>query len=434
MDTTDLFYTEDAEPAKPLKKVYSITELSMHLKGVVENHFTGIQVQAELSSVKRHSSGHIYFALKDDQAVLDGVCWRGSASKLTIQPQDGLEVICTGRLTTYPGRSKYQMVVDSMELAGQGALLQKLEALKQKLMAEGLFEQHHKKPIPFLPRRIGVITSPTGAVIRDILHRLDDRFPLPVTLWPVPVQGDAAVPKIVAALKGFETLSAEDKPDVLILARGGGSLEDLWCFHDERVVRAVFECSIPIITAVGHETDTTLVDYAADLRAPTPTAAAEHAVPVRSELLIQIQDRYRRMNQSMRRFFEDRSQRLDESDSRQERAMQVVLTYAEQNLSRLQIRSPQDLIDRLKERSNNLSQRLDHNAQIVLDRRASTFETASKLLESYSFKKTIERGFAVIRSSSGTIVQSVTDTAVDSEISLTLKDGDLTAVIQTVNP
>lgn len=359
--------TKDTTLRKSLKKVYNVTELSSLLKGVVENHFTGIQIKAELSSVKKHSSGHIYFSLKDDRSVLDGVCWKGVASRLEVQPQDGLEVICTGRLTTYPGRSKYQIIIESMEPAGEGALLKQLEALKKKLLTEGLFDQAHKKQIPFMPKRIGVITSPTGAVIRDILHRLDDRFPVPVMLWPVPVQGNKAAEKIEAALAGFQKLSEGEKPDVIIIARGGGSLEDLWCFNDERVVRAVFSCSIPVISAVGHETDTTLIDFVSDHRAPTPTAAAERAVPVRLDLLQNLKRHYRRLNQSMRRFFEDATMGLDEVGDRKDRSIEISISFAQQNLERLRLRSPLDVIDRQKETLISLEQRLNRSINRVID-------------------------------------------------------------------
>ncbi len=415
-----------------LKKVYSIQELSSLLKGVIENHFTGIQVQAELSSVKRHSSGHLYFALKDEQAVIDGVCWKGVASRLAIQPQDGMEVLCTGRLTIYPGRSKYQIIVDSMELAGQGALLQKLEALKQKFISEGLFDPQHKKNIPYLPQRIGVITSPTGAVIRDILHRLDDRFPRPVTLWPVPVQGEGAAAKIAAAIHGFQNLPDEEKPDVIILARGGGSLEDLWCFNDELVVRAIFDCEIPLISAVGHETDTTLVDFVSDHRAPTPTAAAEKAVPVRHDLVTITQDRYRRMNQSMRRFFEDRSQRLDDYGDRHERATDVILNYAEQALARLKLRSPQDQIERQHDKVMSAERRLQQALISYVDRSHQRFSQADKLLESYSFKNTLKRGFALVKSESGNIIQSVSSLKAQQPLTIHLEDGCVTTEIKDV--
>ena len=277
---------DNAEPV-------SVSEISARLKRMVEGEFGYVRLRGELSGVKRAASGHVYCALKDDKAVLDGVMWRGTAQRLAFAPEDGLEVVATGKLTTYPGRSKYQIVIERMEIAGEGALLALLEKNRQRFEAEGLFAASRKQPLPFLPRRIGVVTSPTGAVIRDILHRLADRFPTHVMLWPVIVQGQGAAEQVAAAIRGFDAMAKDGplaQPDLLIVGRGGGSIEDLWAFNEEVVVRAIAECSIPLISAVGHETDTTLADFAADRRAPTPTAAAEMAVPVRAELALQIDD------------------------------------------------------------------------------------------------------------------------------------------------
>lgn len=260
----------------------SVGELSGALKRTVEQAFSFVRVRGEVSGWKRHASGHCYFTMKDDSAAIDAVLWRGQAARLAFAPEDGVEVIATGKLTTYPGRSKYQIVVDKLELAGEGALMALLDKRRKALAAEGLFDEGRKRRLPFLPRTIGVVTSPTGAVIRDILHRLADRCPTHVIVWPVPVQGEGAAPKIAAAIRGFGAMP--NKPDLLIVARGGGSVEDLWAFNEEAVVRAAAESPIPLISAVGHETDTTLIDFAADRRAPTPTAAAEMAVPVRAEL------------------------------------------------------------------------------------------------------------------------------------------------------
>ncbi|WBO22394.1 exodeoxyribonuclease VII large subunit [Sphingomonas abietis] len=269
----------------------SVSDLSGALKRTVEDRFGHVRVRGEISGFKRHVSGHCYLALKDDKAVIDGVIWKGQAGSLRFRPEDGAEVICTGRLTTYPGRSKYQIIIDRMELAGQGALMALLDKRRRALAAEGLFDEDRKRALPFIPRVIGVVTSPTGAVIRDILHRLADRFPSRVIVWGVPVQGEGAADRIAAAVNGFSALPADGpvpRPDLVIVARGGGSIEDLWAFNEEVVVRAVAGCTIPIISAVGHETDTTLCDFAADRRAPTPTAAAEMAVPVRADLLAHI--------------------------------------------------------------------------------------------------------------------------------------------------
>lgn len=263
----------------------SVSEISNLLKRTVEDRFGHVRIRGEISGFKRAASGHCYLALKDDKAVIDGIIWKGTAQRLTFAPEDGLDVIATGKLTTFPGRSKYQITIESLELAGEGALMQLFEKLKARLAGEGLFDQQRKRALPFLPRTIGVVTSPTGSVIRDILHRLADRFPSHVLVWPVLVQGDGAAAQVAAAVRGFGAMREAERPDLLIVARGGGSIEDLWAFNEEPVVRAIAESVIPVISAVGHETDTTLADFAADRRAPTPTAAAEMAVPVRSDLL-----------------------------------------------------------------------------------------------------------------------------------------------------
>ena len=263
----------------------TVSELSARLKRHVEDGFGMVRLRGEISGWKRVASGHCYLCLKDDKAVIDGVMWKASISGLAFAPADGVEVIATGKLTTYPGRSKYQIVIEQMELAGEGALLALLEKLKVRLAGEGLFDTNRKRRLPYLPTIIGVVTSPTGAVIQDILHRLADRFPSHVIVWPVVVQGPDAAPAIAAAVNGFSAMTGPDRPDLVIIARGGGSVEDLWPFNDEGVARAVAASTIPTISAVGHETDTTLCDYAADVRAPTPTAAAELAVPVRAGLL-----------------------------------------------------------------------------------------------------------------------------------------------------
>ena len=289
-------------------RAISVSELSSALKRTVESAFDHVRVRGEISGFKRVASGHCYFTLKDESACVDAVIWRGQAGALRFQPEDGLEVIATGRLTTYPARSRYQIVVDRLELAGQGALMALLDQRRRKLAAEGLFDEARKRPLPFAPARIGVVTSPTGAVIRDILHRLEDRFPTHVQLWPVPVQGDGAAEKVAAAIAGFNALSTP--PDLIIVARGGGSIEDLWAFNEEIVVRAVAGSAIPVISAVGHETDTTLCDFAADRRAPTPTAAAELAVPVRAELMAQVQSLGARAERCARRTHERLGERL----------------------------------------------------------------------------------------------------------------------------
>ncbi|MGH6914197.1 MAG: exodeoxyribonuclease VII large subunit, partial [Geminicoccales bacterium] len=283
---------------------YSVSELANALKRTLESDYGQVRVRGEISGFKRAASGHLYFALKDEAAVLDAVCWRSTAQRLSSQPEDGLEVVATGRITTYPSRSRYQLIVDRLAPAGVGALMALLDERRKKLAAENLFAAERKRPLPYLPEVIGLVTSPSGAVIQDILHRLAERFPRRVLLWPVLVQGELAAGQIAQAIEGFNRLvpgGAVPRPDLLIVARGGGSLEDLWAFNEEVVVRAAAASAIPLISAVGHETDTTLIDLAADRRAPTPTAAAELAVPVRAELALQLGRQEHRMLHGLQR-------------------------------------------------------------------------------------------------------------------------------------
>ncbi|MCQ0970775.1 exodeoxyribonuclease VII large subunit [Paracoccus sp. TK19116] len=280
---------------------FTVSEISGAVKRVIEERFGRVRIRGEIGRVSRPSSGHAYFDLKDDRAVMAAVVWKGQVARLSQQPEEGIEVIATGRLTTFPGQSKYQLIADQIEIAGAGALMAMLDKRRKALAAEGLFDQDRKRALPYLPRVIGVVTSPSGAVIRDILHRLRDRFPTRVLIWPVAVQGDACAGQVAAAIRGFNALDAQGalpRPDLLIVARGGGSLEDLWGFNEEVVVRAAAESAIPLISAVGHETDTTLIDFAADRRAPTPTAAAEIAVPVRAELAARLAECGARMGRA----------------------------------------------------------------------------------------------------------------------------------------
>ncbi|WP_316015291.1 exodeoxyribonuclease VII large subunit [Roseobacter sp. HKCCA0434] len=309
---SDLF--DDDEPgAGGNAPTLSISDLSRAVKRQIEDGFGHVRVRGEVGRVSRPRSGHVYLDLKDDKAVLASVMWKGTAQKLRTQPEEGMEVIATGRLTTFPGQSRYQLVIESLAPAGVGALMAMLEKRRAALAAEGLFDPERKRAIPFLPRVIGVVTSPSGAVIRDILHRLRDRFPREVLVWPVAVQGERCAPEVAAAIRGFDALPPDGpvpRPDLLIVARGGGSLEDLWGFNEEEVVRAAADCSIPLISAVGHETDTTLIDFAADRRAPTPTAAAEMAVPVRAELHADLARLDERRLAAMARLLRERRERL----------------------------------------------------------------------------------------------------------------------------
>src|SRR3984957_16692557 len=305
-----------AGATRPNLPEYSVSELSQAVKRHIESDFGHVRVRGEVSGFKRHSSGHCYLSLKDADAdaVLDAVIWRPLAQRLALKPEDGMEVVCTGRMPTYASRSKYQLVIEAVELAGIGALLKMLEERRKKLAAEGLFDDSRKRPLPYLPEVIGVVTSPTGAVIRDILHRLRDRFPRHVLVWPVPVQGENAAAAVAAAIEGFNALKPGGeipRPDLLIVARGGGSLEDLMAFNEEIVVRAAAASRIPLISAVGHETDTTLIDFAADRRAPTPSAAAEMAVPVRLDLVADVRSLGGRLDAASIRLVEERRMRVE---------------------------------------------------------------------------------------------------------------------------
>jgi exodeoxyribonuclease VII large subunit len=411
---------------------YTVTELSLALKKTVEAGFSRVRVRGEISGLKRHTSGHVYFALKDHDAVLDAVCWRGNFQGLSLNPQDGMEVIATGRLTTYPGRSKYQIVVEGMELAGEGALLKLLEERKRKLAAEGLFDEHRKKALPFLPQLIGIITSPTGAVIRDMLHRLADRFPVAVLLWPVAVQGEGASAQVAGAIKGFNSL--ERKPDILIVARGGGSLEDLWAFNEEQVIRAVAESHIPVISAIGHETDVTLVDFAADRRAPTPTAAAEFAVPVRSQLA-----------QTLLHYGTQLSTRLDHTlslyESRLEalrRGLPSLGVWLDEHTQKLDevcerlFQGERRFVQQQSLTLDHVAERLFPTLEKIVQKAIYHFEVLAQLLESYSYTRTLERGFTFITDSDQTLLLSKKQAMPDQEVHIHFYDGTANAKILSV--
>ena len=417
-------------PAGDNAPPFSVSELSASLKRTVEDRFGHVRVRGEISGFKRAASGHCYLTLKDDKATLDAVLWKGSAGKLAFQPQDGVEVIATGKLTTYPGRSKYQLVADTLELAGEGALMQLFERLKASLAAEGLFAGERKKPLPFIPRRIGVITSPTGAVIRDIMHRLSDRFPSEVLLWPVQVQGDAAAGLVANALAQFNAMPERERPDLLIVARGGGSIEDLWAFNEEVVVRAIAASQIPVISAVGHETDTTLADYAADRRAPTPTAAAEIAVPVRHELTAFVDQQRARMRgaidrrlqhagerlEAQRRLLSDpramidqRSQRIDDLGERLGAALGARAHRAESRLAEhAGALRPALLEQRLTAAGERLARATPDMALIerVHMRSDERLQGIARLLGQLDPDRPLERGFARLTGADGDVLMS----------------------------
>ena len=412
--------------AEPL----TVSELSGLLKRTVEDRFGYVRLRGELSGVKRAASGHLYCCLKDDKAVIDGVMWRGPASALAFGPEDGLEVVASGKLTTYPGRSKYQIVIDSLELAGEGALLALLEKTRQRLAAEGLFASERKRPLPYLPTTIGVVTSPTGAVIRDILHRLADRFPSRVVVWPVLVQGQGAAEQVAAAVRGFSNLPEGHslRPDLLIVARGGGSIEDLWSFNEEVVVRAIAACSIPTISAVGHETDTTLADFAADRRAPTPTAAAEIAVPVRRDLAATIADFALRKQRCALRPVELGRERLEARVQRMPR-FETLLAPQTQRLDDLAGRLRQGLRDRAGQAREALAHDrarlspalLRHRLERGQDRLAASV----RLIASLDPDAVLQRGYVRATGADGRTLTDATAAKGEAALTLHFRDGPL---------
>ncbi|MCH2546953.1 MAG: exodeoxyribonuclease VII large subunit [Alphaproteobacteria bacterium] len=427
---------------------YSVSEISGAIKRVVEDAFGRVRLRGELSGYRGpHSSGHCYFTVKDEKAAISAVMWRGSFQKLAFKPEDGLEVVATGRVTTYPGRSNYQIVIEHMEPAGAGALMALLEKRKQALAAEGLFDPARKQLLPFMPQVIGVVTSPTGAVIRDILHRLRDRFPCHVVVWPVAVQGEDAAEQIAAAIRGFNAGGNYPVPDLLIVARGGGSIEDLWAFNEEVVVRAAAESQIPLISAVGHETDTTLIDYASDCRAPTPTAAAEMAVPVREEWRLAIQEYSQRLARASHRNLQQRAdalayyaralprlpllteqatQRLDEWSERLGNAMPKLLTFKSRILQTLRF-SPAVLTQGVKRHNKELI-RLHEQCQNAYSRllkdKARRVAEQSRMLETLNYERVLERGFALIRDeNTNQPITSAASITAGQSLVVELKDG-----------
>ena len=433
-ETDDLVAKRDAgDNAEPL----SVSEIAHALKRTVEDRFGYVRIRGELSGVKRAASGHLYAALKDDKAVLDAVMWRGNSQRLAFQPEDGLEVVASGKLTTYPGRSKYQIVIERMELAGEGALLALLEKTRARLAAEGLFDESRKQALPFIPHTIGVVTSPTGAVIRDILHRLADRFPSHVVVWPVMVQGQGSAAQVAGAVRGFAAMEEGDpnRPDLVIVARGGRSIEDLWSFNEEEVVRAIADCPIPTICAVGHETDTTLADFAADRRAPTPTAAAEMAVPVRRELAALLADFEARKKRAILRPVQLGRERLDARADRLP-SPQALLQPQGQRLDDLAMR----LGHGLRERANRARERLQSdrarlNAPLLKSRLAQAQErlaATARLMNSLDPDNVLKRGYVRVVGPAGTLTDKA-DAAREAALTLKFRDGDL-AVSTTAAP
>ncbi len=456
----------------------TVSELSAAIKRTLESGFDRVRVRGEISGFKRAGSGHLYMQLKDDAACIKAVCWRSAAARIGLAPEDGMEVVATGRITSYAERSEYQLVIDRIELAGLGALLKMLEDRKKKLAAEGLFDAARKRPIPLLPEVIGVVTSPSGAVIRDILHRLEDRFPRHVLLWPVLVQGEGAAQQVANAIHGFNALQPGGKvprPDLLIVARGGGSLEDLMAFNEEIVVRAAAASTIPLISAVGHETDTTLIDFAADRRAPTPTAAAEMAVPVRADLIAEVTHCGHRLARAASRqiaeqrlmveglarglpdpvrLIQEKVQTLDHWIERRDNAQRGFFDRKRDALHALsgRLRTPRDQIAAMQsalsyaishlatcvnaalERSGR---RLDNGAahlrpkllRDLIDRRADALANCAALLDSYSYEHVLKRGFALVRDQDEQPLTSAAALSSGMPLTLQFHDGRARALV-----
>ncbi|QUD90855.1 exodeoxyribonuclease VII large subunit [Phenylobacterium montanum] len=454
--------TDDPHPAPAAEsdgnaKAYSVSELAFALKRTLEETYGFVRLRGELSKVTRHASGHCYLTIKDERASIDGVVWKGQVRGLAVQPQQGLEVIVTGKITTYPASSKYQIVIETMEPAGIGALLAQLEKLKARLAAEGLFAPERKRPLPASPAVVGVITSPTGAVIRDILHRIRDRWPCHVLVWPVVVQGDQAARQVAAAIAGFNAMGSDGpvpRPDVLIVARGGGSVEDLWAFNDEALARAAAASEIPLISAVGHETDTTLIDFVSDRRAPTPTAAAEMATPVLAELRAAVADRDSRLTRSMERLRETlrnrlaaaarglprpadilalAQQRFDLAAGRLGAGLERNAAAHERDLVRVAGRLSPGLLLRPQaqkaERLAEFSGRMPPAVIRRLERAAEQLTALDKLRVSFNPDGPLARGFARVNRADGALARSAAVLQSGEQVRLTFADGTREAVI-----
>lgn len=425
-------------------KEFTVSSLAQDLKVKIERDYDHIRVRGEISGAKQAASGHWYLSLKDVDNVLDAVIWRGQASKLQHQPEDGLEIVASGKLTTYGGRSKYQLIIDSIEPYGIGALLKQLAQRKEKLQAEGLFDTIHKKSLPFLPTRIGIITSPTGAVIKDIMHRINERFPRHVIMAPVKVQGDGASDEIINAIHAMQSLNNDKKPDVIIIARGGGSLEDLWCFNDESLIRAAFACDIPIISAIGHETDYSLLDYVADYRAPTPTQAGEKIVPIRNDLRFTIQQYGQRLQRILPEYIKNQSktltliaknmgtpqdylnqyqQKLDDYHHDLQQCWRYKLEKCQIpsiSLSSLhqQIKKHQQYIGQIALRCHDYVKYNMHHKQQSLNQQ-------SALLNNLSHIATLNRGYAIAKQNNGALITNASDAIKTHHYILQFHDGDV---------
>lgn len=431
---------------------YSVGELSRAIKRVIEDSFGYVKIKGEISSFKQASSGHCYFSLKDEEALISAVCFRNIANQINFKVEDGLEVFVYGKVTTYEGRSNYQIIVQKIEIAGIGALMQIIEKRRQKLMAEGLFDQKHKKPLPSWPKIIAVITSKTGAVIEDILHRIQDRFPTNIHLYPVAVQGQNAHNEVISAIKYFDSLQ-EQIPDLIIIARGGGSLEDLMAFNDEDLARAVFACKIPIISAIGHETDTTLIDYVSDFRAPTPTAAAEIATPQLGEIKNIVLNLENRLKQYVKNIIENKEKDLITTTKNLIHPDQII----QQNSERLknltdklkiigtscikdlenktqtiaaQLTNPQQRLQNHQNKIELLFQNLKNNYNHRMADLENKIIMQAKLIDSYHYKQVLKRGYAIIKDSNNNrIIDSSNKLQKNQNINIEMHDGEIKAII-----
>lgn len=459
---------ETMRPERNIDEAMTVSELARHLRHHIEDRFGTLTIRGEVGRVTSPASGHIYFDLKDDKATLAAIIWRDRAATLKIPPQAGLEIICRGKLTIYPPQSRYQFIVESVTAAGAGALAALLEKRRRQLAAEGLFDSERKRALPFLPRCVGVITSPSGAVIADILHRLEMRFPLPVLLWPVRVQGEHCAAEVTSALNGFNALPPQGhlcsdgvwrRPDVLIIARGGGSLEDLWGFNDENLVRAIVASEIAVISAIGHETDITLADFAADQRAPTPTAAAEIITPLRSRLIERVTmaglllrkrldaafDQARTqlagLNRSLLHFRDPlaiATQKLDHLGLRLDRAGRRRLDEYRTRFEILTLHlhrvTPQRRLNHAVEASNRAIQQLDNTIMRLLNDKSSGLQQTIRVFTMIDYRRTLRRGFAMVSGDDGKIVTAAKQLQIGTAIAIEFSDGRVKAHVGTISP
>lgn len=434
---------------------FSVSQFSRTIKRVVEDAFGYVRIKGEITGFKKATSGHLYFSLKDEDASLSAVCFKNMASLIDFEMADGLQVCVSGRVTTFEGRSNYQIIVEKVEISGIGAILEMLEKRKKKLTEEGLFDQKHKKPLPFYPKKIAVITSPTGAVLQDIKHRIADRCPTHIMLYPTLVQGPQAVTDIINALKYFNRLKDAQKPEVIIIARGGGSFEDLLPFHDEALIREVFACDIPIISAIGHETDTSLIDLVADLRAPTPTAAAEMAVPVLKELQAQLSYLQERLDFTLRNILAQKSEYIanlqkyiiapdkllaqirDRFNLVQKDFVTLANNYITDKfyqLGTMQVSKDAlfNKIDLLTQKSEHFGKSLQASFDNMLRTKSQDLLNVSKLLQSYHYHEVLKRGFAMVKDKNGHIISSLSQVKSKEMIEIEMSDGEFKSYVTEV--